>query len=178
MSKNFREGALTFSFPNHWEICRPEFSSFYDRHFSNFCDGCKEVDFLAFDPQHDTIWFIEVKDYRVHQRLKETHLADEVARKTRDVIAMLPVARIRDNGISSAQQLEAGDFWRRAMNAASLRVVLHCELPENTSKLFPGVKDAANLQTKLAQKLRVIDPHALFTNRALGHSLPWAVASA
>jgi len=134
------------------------------------------MDFLAFDPQTHTIWLIEVKDYQAHTRVKELDLADEVAQKTRDVLAMLPVARLRDNGLSAPGTLQVGDFWRHANHATELRVILHCELPNSPSKLFPGVKDAANLQTKLSHKLRPIDPHALFTNRHLGHAFPWAVA--
>jgi hypothetical protein len=176
MSQDFPEGLLTFSFPDTWRICRPGVSSFFVRHFSNFCRGCKEMDFLAFDPTQTILWFIEVKDYRTNVRLQELELADEVAQKTRDVLAMLPVAKLRDNGLSVVGRLQVGDFWRTAQSATELRIILHCELPNSPSKLFPGVKDAANLQTKLRQKLRSIDPHSLFTNRQLGHVLPWSVA--
>jgi len=176
MSQDFAEGRLKFSFPDDWLICRPEGSSFYVRHFANFCGGCKEMDFLAYDPRGQTVWLIEVKDYQVNPRSKGIALADEVALKTRDVIAMLPVANIRDHGLSASAQLQVGDFCRQAMHATQLRVILHCELPASPSKLFPGVRDEANLQTKLSQKLRCIDPHPLFTNRRLAHALPWAVA--
>jgi hypothetical protein len=176
MSQDFVEGALTFSFPNSWRVCRPERSSFYNRHFANFCGGCKEVDFVAFDPLAATVWLIEVKDYQAHARVKELDLADELAQKTRDVLAMLLVARLRDNGISTPDRLQLGDFWKAAYPATELRVILHCELPPVPSKLFPGIRDAANLQTKLSQKLRSIDPHTLFTNRQLAHALPWTVA--
>ena len=175
MSQDFTEGSLNFSFPDSWRVCRPETCSFYDRRFKSFCGGCKEMDFLAYDPA-GTLWLIEVKDYQVHPRLKESELADEVAQKTRDVLAMLPVAGLRDGGMSTPGHLQAGDFWRDAAAASDLRVVLHCELPRSPSKLFPGVKDSANLQQKLRQKLHCVDPHALFTNHLLGHNLPWTVA--
>ena len=151
-------------------------ASFEANYFANFCGGCKEMDFLAFDPAETTLWFIEVKYYRANVRLQELELADEVAQKTRDVLSMLPVARLRDNGISVIGRLQVGDFWRTAHSATELRIILHCELPNSPSNLFPGVKDAANLQTELIQKLRSIDPHSLFTNRQLGHALPWEVA--
>ncbi len=133
------------------------------------------MDFLAFDPVELTLWLIEVKDYQAHARLKELELADEVAQKTRDVLSMLPVAKLRDNGISIPGKLQVGDFWQTAHAAKELRIILHCELPPSPSKLFPSVKDAANLQTKLNQKLRSVDPHSLFTNRQLAHALPWTV---
>jgi hypothetical protein len=175
MSQDFSEGTLTFKFPDNWHICRPEDTSFYQRHFQQFCNGSKEMDFLAFDPNDQVFWLIEVKDYRVHQRIKEVELADEVATKTRDVLAMLPVGRLRDGGISQPGKLQIRDFWQYACEATNFRVVLHCELPISPSKLFPSIKDEANLQTKLSQKLHCIDPHSLFTNRSIGHGLPWTV---
>jgi hypothetical protein len=175
MSQDFLEGAITFKFPDGWHICRPECTSFYERHFQHFCGGCKEMDFLAFDPENRVLWLIEAKDYRIHNRTKKEELADEVAAKTRDVLAMLPVGGLRDEGISQSGKLQVRDFWQNARDAKNIRVVLHCELPIASSKLFPGIKDEANLQTKLSQKLRCIDPRSLFTNRNMGHGLPWIV---
>src|SRR4051812_42108912 len=106
MSQVFPEGHLTFSFPDEWHICRPEKTSFYSRHFQNFCNGCKEMDFVAFDPAELILWFIEVKDYGVNPRIKQGELADEVALKTRDVLAMLPVGMVRDNGMSRPGNLQ------------------------------------------------------------------------
>lgn len=179
MSQDFPEGALTFSFPDGWEVCRPADTSFYQRHFKSFCGGCKETDFLAFDPSPSelVLWLIEVKDYRSHRRSKELDLVREVALKARDVLAMLPVAALRDNAASPpGGTTQAGGFWRSARSAKQLKVVLHCELPPRPSKLFPGVKDAANLGHKLKQELRPIDPHATFTNSSLARSLPWTVS--
>lgn len=176
MSQRFIEGGLTFFFPEDWNVCRPEDTSFYSRHFSNFCGGCKEMDFLAYDPSQNTLWLIEVKDYRQHPRTKPTNLIDEVAKKTRDVFAMLPVARLRDRAMTGRPQLQVGEFWQRASAATELRVVLHCELPISRSRLFPGVKDAANLLTKLRQQMRVVDPHSVFTDKNRSSVLPWSVA--
>ena len=165
MSQPFIEGGLTFSFPDAWSVCRPEDTSFYSRHFSNFCGGCKEMDFLAHDPGSKILWLIEAKNYRQHGRTKPMDLIDEVAEKTRDVLAMLPLTVLRDEAGSGSTQVQVGEFWRRASAATQLRVVLHCELPASPSKLFPGVKDAANLLTKLRQKLRVVDPRSRFTDK-------------
>jgi hypothetical protein len=176
MTQSFTEGAFTVDFPDHWAICRAEQTSFYRRHFQSFCVGCREMDFQAYDPHSLVLWLLEIKDYRVFRRTKLLDLADEVAEKTRDVLAMLVVAGVRDNAASAPGRFEAGEFWNMARNANSIRVVLHCELPATPSRLFPGIKDAANLQTKLNQKLRIVDPHVLFTNRAMAHHLPWEVA--
>ncbi len=175
MSQNFSEGKLTFKFPEDWQICRPQNTSYYSRHFQKFCGGCKEMDFLAYDPAHLTLWLIEVKDYGANPRTKQEDLADEVAFKTRDVLAMLPVGKIRDNSLTGPSNLQIRDFWSLAQQATNIRVVLHCELPSSPSRLFPGIKDSANLQTKLSQKLRCIDPRSLFTNCGMSHPLPWAV---
>ena len=175
MTRRFVEGTLTFDFPDDWQVCRPGETSFYRRHFQSFCGGCRKMDFVAYDPNQFILWLIEIKDYSVFPRTKLEHLADEIAGKTMDVMAMLPIAGVRDNAVSSPGHLEAGEFWNRVRRLTNIRVVLHCELPPSPSKLFPGVKDAANLQTKLNQRLRVVDHHALFTNRAHAHPLPWIV---
>jgi hypothetical protein len=175
MSQQFAEGQLTFSFPDDWPICRPSGTSFYRRHFQSFCGGSKEIDFLAYQPSFKTLWCIEVKDYRTGQRTKQDDLADEVAQKIRDVMAMLPLGGIRDNAVSEPGQTQVREFWRYVRETTNVRVVLHCEIPTSPSKLFPGVKDAANLQTKISQKLRCVDPHALFTNCNTSHGLPWIV---
>lgn len=176
MTQRFDEGRLTFEFPDDWQICRPQETSFYRRHFQSFCGGCAEMDLVSYDPNQLILWLIEIKDYSVFPRTKLADLADEVAEKTRDILAMLLVAGVRDNAVSHPWRLQVGEFWSRARGLTNIRVVLHCELPASPSKLFPGVKDAANLQTKLRQKLRVADPHALFTNSAIAHALPWTVA--
>lgn len=176
MSQDFTEDRLLFSFPDDWILCRPQDTSYYTRHFQTFCDGCKEMDFLAFDPGANVLWLIEVKDYRVHPRTKQKDLADEVACKTRDVLALLLAGGIRDNAGSFSGKVQICKFWEQAKNVRGIRVVLHCELPSSPpSKLFPGIKDAANLQTKLAQKMRCIDPHAMFTSLSHSCALAWTV---
>lgn len=176
MSQLFNEGRLSFRFPDEWILCRPQDTSYYTRHFQNFCDGCKEMDFLAFDPATQVLWLIEVKDYRVCQRTKLTDLADEVACKTRDVLAMLPAGNIRDNATSTTGRVQIGDFWKQAKDFVDIRVVLHCEVPSSPSKLFPGIKDEANLQTKLAQKVRCIDSRVAYTNLSRPRLFAWSVS--
>ena len=180
MPQTFIEGNLTFDFPDIWQIYRLGETSFYQRHFQHFCivpggdGGCKEVDFLGYDPVALALWFVEVKDYRVQQRTKPIDLADEIALKVRDSLALLRVAPVRDAAQPVNGRLSARDFARASTPAASLRVVLHCELPAHQSRLFPGVKDSANLQQKLSTKLRQVDPHAIFVDRN-SNKVPWAV---
>jgi hypothetical protein len=180
MSQTFTEGHLTFEFPDAWQICRPGETSYYVRHFQHFCTfpgsdgGCKEMDFLAYDPISLVLWLVEVKDYRAQQRTKPIDLADEIALKVRDSLALLRVAPVRDAAMLANGRLQARDFARASIPAASLRVVLHCEIPAHPSRLFPGIRDSANLQQKLSTKLRQVDPHAVFVDRN-SNKVPWVV---
>ena len=180
MPQSFTEGQLQFAFPDTWQICRPGETSYYVRHFQDFCNragsngGCKEVDFLAYDPIALVLWLVEVKDYRAHQRTKPIDLADETALKVRDSLALLRVAPVRDMAQSTGGRLQARDFARVSIPAVNIRVVLHCELPAHASRLFPGVRDSANLQQKLSTKLRQVDPRAILVNRN-SQNIPWAV---
>ena len=179
MPQTFAEGQLKFDFPDDWQICRLENTSFYKRHFQSFCNfsgsdgGCKEMDFLAYDPAALVLWLVEVKDYRVQQRTKPIELVDEIASKVRDTLALLRVAPLRDAAIGNGQ-LQARAFALASNPALNIRVVLHCEIPAHNSRLFPGVKDSANLQQKLNTKLRQIDPHPLFVDRN-SNKVPWIV---
>ena len=162
MSQVLQEGNLEFTYPDAWRLCRPESCSYHARHFSNFCGGCKEVDFLALDPGA-TLWLIEVKDYSWFRRINAMPIWEEVAVKARDVLSMLVGAAANDpvsTASLSRPGMQAGEFWTHAKKLRKLRVVLHLEIPKSPSKLHPGVKHHANLQTKLRQAVRVLDPHA------------------
>lgn len=176
MPQTFTEGSLTFEFPDTWRICRPEECAYYYRHFQGFCGGAKEVDFLAYDPGSKILWLIEVKDYSWFRRSKSITLEDEIASKIRDVLAFMVAGGANDKGSSPSQAMSAYDFWPHARGLGRLRVVLHCELPARPSKLFPGVKDAANMQSKLAAMVRCIDPHPIVVSRTSGPVVPWSVS--
>ena len=108
------EEALTFTFPSSWQVSKADEWSFYRNQFAKRFDGvrlackkcnaevrCREcntvktigtkaVDILAIDSE-SVAWLIEVKDYRRHQRTKAINLADEIAVKVRDSLAMFIV---------------------------------------------------------------------------------------
>ena len=180
MSQAFIEGQLTFDFPDGWRICRLGETSYYSRHFQGFCSsagsggGCKEVDFLAYDPKERVLWLVEVQDYRVQQRTKPIDVADEIAVKARDSLALLRLAPIRDTTASESGRCQAGDFARSSKSATNVRVVLHCELPTHPSRLFPGIRNSANLQQKLRTKLRCVDPRAVVVDKG-SSNVPWSV---
>lgn len=179
MPQTHKEDCLTFDFPDSWSVCRIGTTSFYKRHFQAFCTGCKEVDFALYDPKEKVLWFLEVKDYRVHQRTKLIDLADEIALKVRDSLALLRIAAVRDETSIGKTNLTAGEFAQQSAGALKLRVVLHCELPKQTSKLFPGVKENANLQDKLKRKLACVDPHPFVVDQYFTDSkCVWGVKTA
>jgi hypothetical protein len=174
VSQQFVELRLRFDFPDGWSICRPQDCSFYVRHFQGFAGGCKEVDFLAYDPASRILWLVEVKDYSTSGRAKSLAVEEEMAEKVRDVLALLPAA-VRDNSAGSETNLSLAEFWQRARSLSAIRVVLHFEIPRHPSKLFPVVMDMANLQMLLRRAVRAVDPRALVTDRANPAGTPWTV---
>ncbi|MBC8009782.1 MAG: hypothetical protein H7067_06775 [Burkholderiales bacterium] len=187
MSQSFHEATLEFKFPTTWHVCRPEKAGYYKNQFQSFCDfsadgGCKEVDFLAFDPANGVLWCIEVKDYRSNPRNKTNSLAEEVALKVRDVLALLPAALAKDTSPEIASRLQVGQFARLCLqNLTNIRVVLHCELPpsgtlkSSNPALFPTVSQLANYRADLARRLRTIDPRPQINSISEPLALPWSV---
>ena len=86
-------------------------------------------------------------------------IVDEVAHKVRDTLAGLLAASV------NATVDEEKQFARKCCRSRRLRVVLHLEQPEQTSKLFPRPFDPANVQLKLRTLLKGIDPHSRVVDR-------------
>ncbi len=64
---------LSFEFPDSWQAVKYDDWSFYKNRFIKMNDGIKAVDIAAFDG-NNTLWLIEVKDFRQHGRQKTTPL--------------------------------------------------------------------------------------------------------
>jgi hypothetical protein len=148
------EGNLTFAFSAGWEITKLDDWSFYRNQFQRVCKGTKAVDILALEPGPGCVWYIEIKDYRRHQRSKTVDVALETACKVRDSLALLAAASVNAN--DAVEKAIAG----RALRARQIKVVLHLEQPAKPSRLFPREIDLANVQQRLRQVVRAIDPHA------------------
>lgn len=185
-------GTLTFTFPQDWEVSQLDEWSYYRNQFQNMgnnvrmacskcsaelvCGTCRTVknagikgcDIIAIITE--TAWLIEVKDYRRHQRSKAIGLADEVALKVRDSLAVMFGAR--------ANAIEAGEraFAERAVSCTRLRVVLHLEQTTTPSKLFPRAIRPADVLQRLKQLIKAVDPHPAVVEIADLHSIPWSVA--
>jgi hypothetical protein len=63
----------------------------------------------------------------------------------------------------------------RASRARQIKVVLHLEQPANPSRLFPREIDLANVQQRLRQFVKAIDPHARACELNLMSGCRWAV---
>lgn len=159
---------LNFTFPAGWSCAKPDDWSFYRNQFSRMRNGIKAVDVIAQEPS-GTAWVIEVKDYRQHARTKPSCLADEVAAKVFDTLAMLLPASIRAS--DAGERASA----RSCCEAAGIRVVLHLEQPGKHSRLRPRAIDPSALQMKLKKLIKPIDPHPLVVECSRMGGLAWSV---
>lgn len=184
--------ALTFTFPNNWEASQLDDWSFYRNQFQNLgnnvrmacskcsaelqCASCntvkiagiKAVDILGVLPG-SVFWLIEVKDYRLQRRTKVIDLADEIALKVRDSLAVMLAASL------NANNGQEKSWARTAVQCPSIRVVLHLEQPAKHSRLFPRVADPAKVRQRLKQLIKAIDPHPLVVEMSNVHGVPWKV---
>jgi hypothetical protein len=160
------EGTLEFTFPNGWRASKADDWSFYRNQFARYFDGvrlackkcnaevrCREcettkaigakaVDILAITPG-SVVWLIEVKDYRRNRRTKAIDLADEVAVKVRDSLAMFAAASKNANDL--VEKTDASDVG----SSSTVRVVLHVEQVQTPSRLFPRAINPANVKPRL-----------------------------
>lgn len=164
-TQSFQEGRLRFDFPADWKVLRPGESSYYRRHFQNFCGGCKEADFVLLNPNSRELYLLEVKDYTTDRRTKPSELFDELAIKARDTLALLMAGAVNDTSAPDG----VGMFMRVCNTPATIRVILHLEQPAGPSKLFPGVTLESNFMDKLRQKLRCICRHSKVVSTSTPH---------
>jgi hypothetical protein len=168
MTTTISEGNVSWTFEDPWIATKYDDWSFYRNQFQR-CADSKAMDLLALEPGRRALWMIEAKDYTFERRSDQKEpLWVEVGRKARDTLAGVLAASV------SAVDQER-DMARGMCTAARVRVVLHMEQPTNPSKLFPQSFDPADLQQKLRQQARAIDPRA----RVVDHNtpgLPWSAA--
>jgi hypothetical protein len=165
------EKKLEHTFGAGWVASKYDDWPFYRDHFEQGCSGNKAVDFVAVDPARETAWLVELKDYRVHRRTKGIDLIEEVAIKVRDSLAGLFAAAKHHAHHAHAEQA------RLALGAARVRVVLHLEQPRRTSKLFPRRYELVDLQQRLKQRVRAVDPHPIVTEVGAATTPPWSIRS-
>jgi hypothetical protein len=167
---SLQEGDLKFDFPDGWRPGKYDAWQFYQKRFKDRCGGAKAVDFVALDPESETLWLIEVKDYRSHARDKSIAIRDEFALKVKDTLAGLLAAKMDHNH-------DEQEFAAKCLRAKRVRVVLHLEQPAQHSRLFPRVYNLSNVQRELKTTLKPIDAHPLVVEIGSPRDLAWQVAS-
>lgn len=155
---------LTFTFPNHWNVSKYDDWSFYRNQFSRQGSGIKAVDAIALDA-NDTVFLIEVKDYRHPDTGKPSQLPAAIASKVLHTLSAMLPAKLHATNLDEARF--AGDV----LKCLSLRVVAHIEQPQR----HRGVVDPADLKQKLRELLRAIDPHLKVVSMTAMQKLPWKV---
>ena len=159
---------LQFIFDNSWKVIEYDDWAFYKNQFAKMRKGIKAMDLIAIDDSR-TAWLIEVKDYRQFPRTKPIDLADEVAQKAFDTLAAMLPAQVH------ASDLNERHFAKEVNKASQLRVVLHLEQPKKHSRLFPRAIEPADVQQKLRQKIKPIDPHPRVVESGAMKGLSWQV---
>ena len=184
---------ISFTFPAGWRASKVDAWTFYRKKFERYFDGvrlaCKKcnaevrcrkcntaktigvkaVDLLAIAPG-SVVWLIEVKDYRRNQRTKAIDLADEVAVKVRDSLAMFVAASKNANDPNEKQDASA------VGGSSAIRVVLHVEQVQKPSKLFPRAINPANVKHRLRRLINFVDPHPLVVETTAMGGVDWSVA--
>lgn len=159
---------MGFMFPSAWSVGKPDDWAYYRKQFSRMRNGIKAVDVLVLDADA-TAWMVEVKDYRQQPRTKPSDLAEEVAAKVFDTLAMLLPASLHANDTAEQGMAQA------ACRAGGLRVVLHLEQPQKHSRLRPRAIDPAAVCMKLKKLIKPIDAHPLVVERDRLCGLAWSV---
>lgn len=162
------EGQLTFTFPMGWQAVKYDDWKFYRKQFIKTFGSPKAIDVLAID-NVNACWHIEIKDYRQFRRTKTIDITEEMATKVFDTMAGLVAASVNANDANERA------FATRALRGDRLCVVLHLEQPQKHSKLFPRKYVLANVQQKLRQLIRAIDPHARVVDIQSMGALLWTV---
>lgn len=146
------EGKLSFLFPDNTLVGKYDDWSFYRNQFNSAFGGTKAIDLIHVDGSNQT-WFIEIKDYRSHRRTKVVEMGNEIAFKVRDTLAGLIAAKCYAN------DSDEKNIAHKVLKTNRIRVVLHLEQPQTSSKLFPRAVDPSNLLLKLKQLLKPVDAH-------------------
>lgn len=152
------EGHLKFTFSENISAKKYDETNFYRNSFNSTFGGTKAVDILCYTT--DIAWLIEVKDYRQHQRTKTIDLSEEIALKVRDTLAGIICMK------TNAHQLDEKSFAKNFLKSQQLKVVLHLEQPQKSSKLFPKAIDISKLKQKMKPLLKAVDPHFIIMDKA------------
>lgn len=159
---------LQFIFDASWRVTKYDDWAFYKNQFMKMQNGIKAMDLIAIDGS--TTWLIEVKDYRLAETPPSTSdLVEKVVKKAFNTLAAMLPAQVHASDPNERQ------FAQQVNKATQLRVVLHIELPQIDSTLFHSAIVRANVQQKLRQKIKPIDPHPQVVASSAMNGLDWQV---
>ncbi|WP_294484713.1 hypothetical protein [uncultured Mailhella sp.] len=161
---------LVLCFPDGWQITKFDDWDFYRNQFSRAHNKIKAVDVLAISPDNSSLWMIEVKDFRVHQRKKTYPLYEEIWEKVFSTLAALLPAQT--NAIDKNEK----NFAKIASQVSNIRVIFQGEQPVTNSTVFSQSYNVANLQKKFKRLFQAIDSSALVINSSkMPDCIPWTV---
>lgn len=156
---------LTFTFPADWVASKYDEWSFYRNQFIKQFEGIGAVDVIACNDGNDA-FLIEVKDYRHPETTDPSRLPQAIANKVIMTLAAMLPAALRANDAGEKEMA------MRVLRCRSIRVVAHIEQPRaHQPKVIP-----ADVQQKLKQLLRAVDPHPKVVSMNNRQRLPWQVA--
>lgn len=171
------EGLHRFNFEAGYYVCRFECSPFYSREAQNFCNSCKEMDFVLYHPGKKELWLIEVKDYRFNARPKVRELVEKLCRKVRDCLFLLRTAALCAPEEEPSEGISLRDMARMSLQAKRIRVAFTIEL--GRTGLFPPKSLLATIKDLLYRQIRFIDPDMLcLPITESGGIGPWTITPA
>ena len=171
------EGVHRFHFEAGYYVCRFECSPFYSHHAQNFCNSCKEMDFVLYHPGKKVLWLIEVKDYRFNARPKVRDLVEKLCRKVRDCLFLLRTAALCAPEEEPAEGISLREMARMSMQAKHIRVAFTIEL--GNTGLFPPKALLSTIRDLLYRQVCFIDPQMIcLPITESGGVGPWTVSPA
>ena len=171
------EGVHRFHFEAGYYVCRFECSEFYSHNAQNFCNRCKEMDFVLYHPGKKELWLVEVKDYRFNARPKVSELVEKLCRKVRDCLFLLRTAAICAPEEEPAEGISLREMARMSLQAKHIRLAFTIEL--GRTGLFPPKSILATIHDLLYRHLRFIDPQMICVPiTTSGDYAPWTITPA
>lgn len=171
------EGLYRFHFEAGYYVCRFECSPFYSHHAQNFCNSCKEMDFVLYHPGKKELWLVEVKDYRFNARPKVRELVEKLCRKVRDCLFLLRTAALCAPEEEPEEGISLREMARMSMQAKHIRLAFTIEL--GNTGLFPPKALLSTIRDLLYRQMRFIDPQMLcLPITESGGAGPWRISPA
>jgi len=171
------EGLHRFNFEAGYYVCRFECSPFYSHYAQNFCNSCKEMDFVLYHPGKKELWLIEVKDYRFNARPKVQDLVGKLCRKVRDCLFLLRTAALCAPEETPAEGISLREMAKMSLQARRIRLAFTIEL--GNIGLYPPKNLLSTIRDLLYRQVRFIDPQMVcLPITESGGVCPWTITPA